>query len=132
MAASAAAIMPTDCSAMVATVIRLRRFLGMISETYAPLVGKSIPMPSRNCPARINRSRSDNRHVCEESALATEFVRRDAAERSAHDGPKDEGRAYQADHDRTDCEIPVSSGSAIPSKTTENPSRNVPPLASSQ
>jgi hypothetical protein len=84
---------------MVATAIRLRTFFGMISDTHAQLVGKSIhmPMPRRNCPARMNegvgasahspRPRSDNRHVCEENALATDLVRRDTAEHCAHDGP---------------------------------------------
>ena len=45
MATPAATSMPTDWNAIVATIIRPRALFGMNSATYAPLTGKSMPIP---------------------------------------------------------------------------------------
>jgi hypothetical protein len=93
--------MPTDCNAIVATVIRLCKERGMISDTYEPLAGKSIPIPTPigNWPTTINEgSRAitqcgagdDDRHVHDERALAAYPISGDSAQYRSEHRPKDQ------------------------------------------
>src|SRR5262249_8605135 len=56
IATAAPSSIPTDCSAMVATTIRLRSCLGAVSDTQDELTGKSMPMPTptMNWPIRTH------------------------------------------------------------------------------
>ena len=95
--------MPTDCNAIVATVIRLRNERGMISDTYEPLAGKSIPIPTpiRNWPTTINKGSRAIVHSAEPAttiamsdnkrALAAYSIRRDPAQHCSEHCPKNQG-----------------------------------------
>jgi len=53
---------PTDCSAIVATTIRLLAYLGIVSDAYEALTGKSMPIPIPtntwpSTPAAVHRPR---------------------------------------------------------------------------
>lgn len=78
------------------------------------LAGDDQPGVGRD-RAQGRTSRQD-RHVRNKCALAAEPVRRNAAERSAKHSPKDKSRAYQANEDRVNRQVPLEQGNGDPER----------------